>query len=245
MAYSSLPNGMVMTKVLKSAKFTSQEKVQVTGHLIGGHEEANVPEDIADPQTESYTDKANAILANAQAEATTYLQQIQVQAVQLAEQAREEGWQIGYEEGKKAAEAEMTGKIAAIHQLAEGAVAGSNKFMQDNQAEIGRLAIAIAKKLTTQALTLNPEIVSDTVARIIEAVNIQGACRIRINPADYDILKPHWDAVADLQESTNRWELVADKNITRGGFFIEVGGGTIDARMETRLAQIEASLADV
>ena len=234
-----------MSKVLKSAKFTPQEKVQVTAHSFGQPDNASDPEDTAPSQPESYTDRANMILANAQAEAQTLLQQAQVQAVQLAEQAQEEGWQLGYAEGKKAAEADMAQKIATIHQLAEGAIAGSNKFMHDSQGEIARLAVAIAKKLTTQAFTLNPEIISDTVARIIEAVNIQGACRIRINPEDYEILKPHWDAVANLQESSNRWELVADKNITRGGFFIEVGGGTIDARLETRLAQIEASLSDV
>jgi flagellar assembly protein FliH len=235
-----------MSKVLKFAKFEPKEKVHVTGHQFGVPEEVNDPEDTpVIPQPESYTDKANVILANAQAEARTILQQAQIQAVQSEEQAQEEGWQLGYAEGKKAAETEMAEEIAAIRHLAEGAVAGSNKFMQDNQSEVGKLAIAIAKKLTTQALTLNPEIVSDTVARIIEAVNIQGACRIRINPQDYEILKPHWDAVANLQEPANRWELVADKNTTRGGFFIEVGGGTIDARLETRLAQIEASLAEL
>lgn len=234
-----------MSKVLKSAKFTPLEKVQVTANAFGLPENTGESEETILLQPESYTDKVNIILAGAQAEAQTLLQQAQVQAVQLAEQAQEEGWQLGYAEGKKAAEAEMAARLAAIHQLAEGAIAGSNKFIQDNQAEIARLAVAIAKKLTTQAFALNPEIISDTMARIIEAVNIQGACRIRINPDDYEILKPHWDAVANLQESSNRWELVADKNITRGGFFIEIGGGTIDARLETRLAQIEASLADV
>jgi flagellar biosynthesis/type III secretory pathway protein FliH len=53
------------------------------------------------------------------------------------------------------------------------------------------------------------------------------------------LLAPHWEAVAALQHPDKRWDLVADKQIERGGCLIESGGGTVDARLEKRLTQVE------
>jgi flagellar biosynthesis/type III secretory pathway protein FliH len=100
-------------------------------------------------------------------------------------------------------------------------------------------------KIIGKELTVNPKAVTDIVAQTIEAANVQGSGCIRVNPQDYEILGPLWDAIPSLQPSGRTWELVADKNITRGSCLIETNGGIIDARLETQLAQVSAAIETI
>jgi flagellar biosynthesis/type III secretory pathway protein FliH len=44
-----------------------------------------------------------------------------------------------------------------------------------------------------------------------------------------------------MQHPDQKWRLVADKRVNRGGCLIEVSGGVIDAQLETQLTQVSAA----
>lgn len=240
-----------MNNVLKSVNFDPDNKVAVKlplfGHAILSEGALQANGEARKPII-SEEDTARTIelmLAEAEQQAQALLDQAQSQILQWQEEAKAEGRKAGYLEGQQVAQTEIAETLNTVRSTAQAAIDASNQFIRDNQANMGKLAIAITKKLIAHSLETSPEVVTEAVAQLIEVVNIQGACRIRLNERDHDILKPHWEAVANLQQPGATWELVSDKNIKRGGFLIEVGGGTIDARLETQLAQIEAAFADV
>ena len=232
-----------MSRVVKSAKIELDDYVPVGTPQFLGDTLVPVPEEAVE-QPALLPDPA-VLLTEAQAQIEEMFSQAHAQIASWREEARQAGWQVGYDEGRQTAIAELSQTLAQVRTIAESAVEAYAKFLRDSQPEIGRLAIAIAEKILGRELTVNPSAITDIVAQVIEAAAVQDACRIHVNPHDYEILKPHWDAIASLQQPGRSWDLTADKNIERGGCVIETGGGTIDAQLSTQLSQIEQAFANL
>ncbi|MEW5958624.1 MAG: FliH/SctL family protein [Chloroflexota bacterium] len=186
-----------------------------------------------------------AALAAAQEQTEIMLNQAQAQIAVWQEQAHQQGWEEGYAEGYQAIQAEMNETLSMAQALAQAALEAKTQFLCDNQGKIGELAIAIAKKIIGKELMVNQKAISDIVGRAIEAANIHGACTIRVNPHDFEILKPLWDAIPSMQHPSQKWELVVDKHVSSGGCLIVVGGGVVDAQLETQLSRIASAFEEV
>ncbi|NJN92620.1 MAG: hypothetical protein HC875_00330 [Anaerolineales bacterium] len=241
-----------MSKVFKSIAFESEYSVvlsleEATETSPLDFDQENVDLDLAggdsiQDKEEITHPEAAALISEAQNHVEMMLNQAQVQVSCWQEEAREAGWQTGYEAGQQAIEEKMSESVTTILQLAQSATEAYDQFLQKSQGELGQLAVAIAKKIMGKELTLNPKAVTDIVAQALQAASIRGACCIRLNPKDYEIVEPYWNAIPSLQPSGKTWELVPDPNIQLGGCIIEANGGTIDAQIGTQLEQIEAAL---
>ncbi len=232
-----------MGKILKSARFdpqpvTAGNSPSTTDDTPAADGEQPPVTPPLDPQAE-----AERIVADAEAEARAIIARAEAEAEQVRTSARQVGLQTGYADGKQAAETEAAEMIAAIKKVAQSATAAHNQLLEDAESHLGQLGLAIAKKILTHSLTVEPEIITEIVAEVIDSASIHGSCYVRVHPEDYKILQPHWEAVAHLQQPDEPWELIADSHISRGGCMIDIEGGTIDARLQTKLAQIEAALA--
>lgn len=233
-----------MGKILKSVRFDPQPvttgngpSAADTASAMDGNAQSTATPPL-DPQAE-----AARIIDEAKAEAQSIIARAEEEAAQIRRQARQEGLQSGYADGKQAAEKEAAEIIASIKKVAQSAVEAQNNLLKDAEAHLGELGLAIAKKILTHSLTVSPEIITEIVAEVIDSANIQGSCHVRVHPEDYKILQPHWEAVSHLQQPDEPWELIADNRISRGGCMVDVEGGTIDARLQTKLAQVESALA--
>lgn len=198
--------------------------------------------DLTQNDYETNDSKALNLVAEAQAHVELMLKQAQLQVTTWEEEARKQGWQTGYTEARQIVETELAEVLSTVQHLAESAVQAHNQFLHDNQAEVARLAIAIADKIIGKELSLNPKVTTDIIAQAIKAANIRGACRILVNSKDYEIIEPFWAAIPSLQSPGQAWELLPDTRVSRGGCLIEVGGGTIDAQLETQLEQVATAL---
>lgn len=232
-----------MAKILKSAQFNPEP------FTAGGKNHRAVPASTSNdapvpsaPPPLNPREEAERILEQAQIEANALMARAQAEAEQIRQQSRKAGLQSGYDDGKQAAEAEAVAMIADIKRVASAISAEHNALLKQSQEQLGTLALAIAKKILGHSLTIQPEVVTEMVAEVIDAANIHGGCFVHVHPDDFKILQPHWDAVSHLQQPESSWELVSDNRVSRGGCMIDVEGGTIDARLQTKLAQIETAL---
>lgn len=190
-----------------------------------------------DPRAE-----ATAILESAKTEAEQLLAQAKNDVDKIYADAKKEGWETGYAEGKTASEATLEALVTDIQKVAESTLSAHNKLLAQSKADMGVIALAATKKILTESLEMQPDIIAEIVAEVIEAASIHGECYVRVNPKDFAILQPHWKAVAHLQQPDSTWELIPDKRISKGGCMIDIEGGTIDARLQTKISQIEAAL---
>lgn len=192
----------------------------------------------ADEPTEA-PPQVQALINEAQAHVEMMLNQAKTQVDSIKEEAKKRGYEAGYALGKEAALQELQEQTAQLQYMVDAAIAEVNEHLQKSQKEIGRLAVAIAQKIITQELNLNPQIITEIVGDAIKSANITGSCRIRVHPDDYEFLGPLWDTIPSLQPSDRKWELVSDRKVYKGGCIIEVDGGIIDAQIDTQLAQVQ------
>lgn len=239
-----------MHTILKSVNFESSPSVQVgkkkttpspsadaSGTARHGESDGVVPV----PQAPDPED----ILAEAQKQVELMLTQASSQVAVWQQEAQQTGWQAGYDAGHKAALDELAGTFAVARDIAHSATDAGEKLLRESRAELGKLALAIAEKIIGRELTINPTTIGDIVTAVVEAAAVREACLIRVNPQDHEILRPHWSELTAGQHPDRSWDLVPDRHVARGGCMIEVNGGSIDARLETRLRQVELAFEGV
>jgi flagellar biosynthesis/type III secretory pathway protein FliH len=240
------------TKVLKYVHFEPENKVAIsprskqknkTGSINNTESPAQTSNGVH--QTQTANEEAAVILANAQKKADEILQQAQAQITAWQNDAYQQGREAGYAEGQQVAQEENQQILTTAQQLLTTAETVKDEFIVGIQDSIGELAVTIAEKIIGKEITQNQQAVTNIVGKVLEAANVHGACTIRVNPLDYEILGPLWETIPSMQSPTQKWELVPDKRIEQGGCMIEVNGGIIDAQLGTQLMQVRKSFKSV
>ncbi|MCB0210004.1 MAG: hypothetical protein KDJ52_11770 [Anaerolineae bacterium] len=229
-----------MAKILKSVDFDAKNIVSVraTPILRDSPEPIESIETPVDPTEVDLQEEASNLIAEAQTHVEMMLNQAEIKIERWKEEAQKEGWETGYTQAKQDVEAKLAESLITVRNLAQAAIDAKSQFLKDSEAEIERLTIAIARKIIGKELTVNPKAISDIVVQAIEVADIQGACSIKVNPHDHEILEPLWDAIPSFQSPDNAWQLLADKRVGRGGCMIEVNGGVVNAQIESQLAEV-------
>jgi flagellar biosynthesis/type III secretory pathway protein FliH len=160
-------------------------------------------------------------------------------------QIEKEAYEKGFAEGRKAG-SEVGEKMgeALLNQYSAGLDA-LNKVRKElfaaAEREVIRLSLEIARKIIKREVAIDDELILTLVKVALARVADHAVITVRVNPKDYHSIERHRAAGgngsdAALSESV---KLVEDPLIARGGCIIETESGTIDARVEEQLREIE------
>lgn len=153
-----------------------------------------------------------------------------------------------YEAGFRAAEAAAREKAAAevkavVEKLAATIteVAGTRaETMRRAEADTVRLAIEIARRILHRELSIDNSALEALVKAALAKLQAQEVYRVRVHPAQENLVR-------HCLEQTGRGqsiEVVKDPVQPPGGAVFEVSRGSLDASVETQLAEIERGLID-
>lgn len=141
-----------------------------------------------------------------------------------------EGRNTGFEKGLSDARAEAERLVGALEHLA----APLAELDGEVERALGRLALQLAERLVAQQLTLAPETVQSVVREALDAATATATgLKVHLHPADAELLDQLMPNV-----SGRSWTLEPDPAITRGGCEVVTEFGRVDARIETRRAEL-------
>lgn len=174
------------------------------------------------------------------------IEAMQRQACQEAmEQGRQEGWEQGYREGYEEgrlqgyADGQAESKMLT-DRLGSIMTALNEPFLElDEQVEheLVVLAVALAKQLIRRELRTDP---GQIIAVVREALAILPSnarkVSLYLHPDDAELVR----TTMSLEDGGQRWKLVDDPLLTRGGCRVTSETSTIDASVEKRLAAVIA-----
>ena len=185
------------------------------------------------------------------------LEDLQKQAYEEGLQSgRDEGYPIGLtqgidagrrqglEEGRNEA-AQIVKRLTQILTLLAEPLEQVNKSVEE---ELLALSMATARQIIRREITINPE---QIVAVVKEAISILPSASQRIkvylNPFDAEIIRESLQLSSDDSAKENptmeeRWSIIEDPALNRGGCHIDTENSHIDASIETRLAEIAARI---
>lgn len=194
--------------------------------------------------------EAARLRAQAQAEADEIRSDARVQAEALREAAWQEGFHNGREGGRDAVTLELEGQFrgreqdlrAEVAALVTHIGAARQALWERQEAEMVAFVLEIARKVIKTEVTQNPEIVTHVIANALRRVADKELVRIKVCPDEAERLRAGRENLLALVDGIKTLEIVDDRRVSAGGCVIETNGGTIDAKIETQLAEIERAL---
>jgi flagellar assembly protein FliH len=172
-----------------------------------------------------------------------------VTTAQLSDYAYQRGFADGRKKGMADAEIKWTSlerqKIEPLLMSLQEMLSQLNNIRKETYQEIEKevveLALAIAKQVICQEVTLNQDIVACVAREALAKVEDPGRIKIKMNPSDLEFINQTKSQMKYLLQNMDNVTLEAEEQIQCGGCIIETDLGEIDARIERQLQAVEES----
>ena len=153
------------------------------------------------------------------------------QIEQIYQQAREEGKTAGYQEGMQQAKHAALVEVKHLQSLT-GALEQELKQIDQTMAQdLLTLAIDLARKITSHALEIKPELILPVVEEALRQLPaVSQSIRLTLHPDDAARIRSH----LENHPAHPKWHIYEDTQIEPGGCRIESGGCEVDATLTAR-----------
>ena len=196
------------------------------------------------------TAEAEAALASARTEAGEIIGDAQAQAEALREAAWQEGFHQGRTEAHATVEADLRAKWAErqealrteLDAVAEDIAAARALLWEQQEGEMVALAFDIARQVIKTEIIQNPAVVHAVLANSLRRIIDKDAVRVRVSVADAPRVKEAREDLLEVVDGLRSIEIVEDRRVGDGGCVIETNAGTIDAKIETQIAEVARAL---
>ena len=190
-------------------------------------------------------DEAEKILAKAQEDAQTLLNEsrevFESGRKEAEEQGRAEGLEAGYKEGK----AEVDRLIERTQIVLQRAQDRRGEILVETEQEIISLVLLISRKIIKVISENQRDVIIANVKQALQKVKTKGNIIIKVNTADLKLTTEHTREFINLVEGVNNLEVMEDPSIDSGGCIIETDFGEIDARIASQLSELEARILQI
>ncbi len=162
------------------------------------------------------------------------LAQANLEAQEIREQARAEGFEQGRAAGLEAGRAEIEASARALAEAAQGAIEVREQTAEAVERDAVELGLQLAGKILPAALLAQPEVVAYAVQGALRRVSGQRTLTVLVSPEDLETVR---SALGDLRQpgATEPFDLQADPQVPRGGAVVRTTEGEVDALLSTQL----------
>lgn len=152
----------------------------------------------------------------------------------LQDQARQEGFQRGLDEGREAARRERDAQAARLAQLFNALARPLQDVDAQLECELAELAALIAERTVRRQLELHPDLLVGLVHEAMEHLPAaSGHVTITVHPDDATMLRSALDP-----DQERPWHVAEDASLLPGDCRIATTASRIDLRTDTRLAAL-------
>lgn len=186
--------------------------------------------------------RAQSEFARQQAEAECILDRARSEAERIQQEAYHAGFARGEAAGAKLAAQKVEPVLQSLKTLIEAVGAERRTLIEQNKAELIRIAFLIATQVVHHEVETNNEtilhVAEAALAKAVKADRVQ----VKVSPYDLEVIQQAAAAEAPPEWIPSNVELEGDFNMGRGGCKIVTDTGEIDASIETQLRLLRAVL---
>lgn len=202
--------------------------------------------EFAEEQVRNASREAEGIVASAKAEADEWWRQQREQDEHLTEAVKAEAFQQGYQEGVAQAERDMAERLAAMMEEARSvlqeAFRARDNIIQEAEPFLVDLSCSIAEKIVDKQLTVEPEFALELIRKNLARKREQGVISLCVSPAQFAFVNAAREELALAVDSQAELQILPDSTVKDHGCVIRSNFGSIDARIDTQLAEIKKEL---
>ncbi|MCC7342257.1 MAG: hypothetical protein IT170_14345 [Bryobacterales bacterium] len=168
------------------------------------------------------------------------LRRVRAEAESGAGASYQSGFDAGFRKGLAQNQGEVDAFRAQIAATLHGAETARRELLEQADADLAKLSIAIAEKILNRQIQIDPEALQGLTRSALERLSGKTVQCVRIHPADRAAVE---EALAS--HSTKRAIRVEpDASLSRGALLFDTDYGTLDASIATQLEEIESGLVD-
>ena len=209
-------------------------------------------------QAQKIKKQAQKIRDDARAESEKIVADTKLEAEELLEKVRKEGYDDGYKEGKeqgiKDGKERIEDELADIVRQANDNAQKTIRDAKEQTAEyfvraeddIVKVVMMAIEKILPQHFLDVPQVVLPVVREAINHVRDQKEIKIHVEPYSYDlILMARSEFQSMMTDGTAIVEVVSDEALKPGDCVIETPNGGVDARLSTQLDLMKKAVQSV
>ncbi|WMT43536.1 FliH/SctL family protein [Paenibacillus sp. D2_2] len=202
--------------------------------------------DFAEQQVRAASEEAETLLAEASKQIEAWWQEKREQDDHLVEAVKMEGFSQGYEEGKLQAEQELKAKIdEMMHEAStvlQQAYVEKERIIQESEPFLVELSCAIAEKVIDKQLALEPSYTVDLIKNSLARKREQGEITLCVAPAQFSFVQAAREELTLAIDSQAELQILPDPTVKDRGCVIRSAYGSIDAKIDTQLAEVKKEL---
>jgi flagellar assembly protein FliH len=238
------------------AEWEIERKSMIQAAQAEANEIVQMADMAASKEKQEKTEEAETVLAQAKEEAERLVSEAKQTAEKLEadtrstldeektaalNQAREEGRNDGYAEGK----AEVDRLIERTHVVLERAQDKRGEILVQTEEEVIRLVLLMVRKVVKVISENQREVVVSNVIEALKKVKDRGNIIIRVNLEDLKLTTEHTKDFIKMLEGVKSVQVAEDSSVDSGGCVIETDFGEIDARISSQLAELESKILEI
>lgn len=158
------------------------------------------------------------------------------------ESIRAEAYAQGEADGRQKMHHELD---TALHSFSLAAKELNNlrtEMMKGQGNDLVRLAMVVAEQVISTELTLNEDMIIPIVDKAIKSAAEADEFTVRVHPADAHTIQEKRPLLIAGVNCLRQIHVHEDESITRGGCVVESNKGQVDARLESKLSEIQRQL---
>ncbi|MGA2183797.1 MAG: FliH/SctL family protein [Bryobacteraceae bacterium] len=156
------------------------------------------------------------------------------------QQTRDAAFHEGMRRGREEASAELQPVLERLGRAATDLSALRDRVRRQAEADLVKLALAIAKRVMHRELAIDPDAMQGIVRTALDRLQNREVDRLRVHPS-------HVGSVRSCLEDAGRapaLEVIGDASLNCGDAIFETSLGELDASVDSQLREIERGFAD-
>ncbi len=206
-------------------------------------------QEFAERQIREASEEAQRLLADAEQQIDVWWKERRLQDEDLSETLKIEGFNQGYSEGAAKAELEMkellekaTAEASELLQLAHRA---KEDLIQEAEPFLVELSCSIAEKILDHQLTIEPEFTLELIRKNLARKREKGLISLCVAPEHFEFVYAAREELSLAIDSQAELQILPDATVKDRGCVIRSSFGSVDARIDTQLAEIKKELVRV
>ncbi len=155
--------------------------------------------------------------------------------------ARQQGFEEGQADGRQSLGAQVEAMQTRLARSIEDLSGARSRYRREAEKDVVALALAVARRILHRELTVAPEALLGVVKAALDKMEAGEVHQARVSRQDAAMLRKFFEQLGSPQ----RVEVMADANLAPGAVILESSRGSLDASVDTQLAEIERGFADL
>ncbi|MEN2766450.1 flagellar assembly protein FliH [Ornithinibacillus xuwenensis] len=165
--------------------------------------------------------------------------------LELAEQAKEQGYEEGFNQGKEDSISQYQHLIEEANSITISARKDYEATVEKNEETILNLAIQVAEKIIKKKLAEDPESFLPIVKEAINDIKDQRVLSIYLSPKNYAFVLAQKSELERILDKKTELSIYVNESLEQGSCVIEHPFGKVDASVDTQLSQIQQVLHEI